>query len=212
MQNRIETERLILRPFEVSDAGAAFAWFGDPVVMRFTPTGPDKSFEDTEARLALFMEHQKAHGFSKWLVLNRASGVAIGDSGLLVLRDYGWIDLGFRLAQPYWGKGFATEVASVWVRAAFDEFGLGRLGAFAHPENRASIRVLETLGFIIEDVEWSSVWTQSCSRSTQSLPPQNRFVELTLSSDHADPNRFALAFWILQACLLCLLFRPERLR
>jgi [ribosomal protein S5]-alanine N-acetyltransferase len=150
MQNRIETERLILRPFEASDAEVAFEWFGDRVVMRFTPTGPDKSIEQTEARLRLFMEHQKAHGFSKWLILDRASGAAIGDSGLLVLKDYGWVDLGFRFAQPYWGKGLATEVASAWVRAAVDEFGLSRLGAFAHPENRASIRVLEKRGFKIE--------------------------------------------------------------
>ena len=150
MQNRIETERLILRPFEASDAGAAFGWFGDSVVMRFTPTGPDKSMEQTQARLTLFMEHQNAHGFSKWLISNRTSGIAIGDSGLLILEEYGWIDLGFRFAQPYWGKGLATEVASAWVRAAFDEIGLSRLGAFAHPENRASIRVLEKLGFKVE--------------------------------------------------------------
>jgi len=39
----IETSRLILRPFESSDAEVAFAWFGDPIVMRFTPTGPDTS-------------------------------------------------------------------------------------------------------------------------------------------------------------------------
>jgi [ribosomal protein S5]-alanine N-acetyltransferase len=150
MQDRIETERLILRPFEASDAEAAFGWFGNPVVMRFTPTGPDKTIAQTEARLRLFIEHQQTHGFSKWLILDRASGVAIGDSGLLVLKDYGWVDLGFRLAQLYWGKGLATEVASAWVRVAFVELGLTRLGAFAHPENRASTRVLEKLGFNVE--------------------------------------------------------------
>jgi len=72
MQDRIETERLILRPFEARDASVAFGWFGDPAVMRFTPTGPDKNIEETEARLTLFIEHQKAHRFSKWLILNRA--------------------------------------------------------------------------------------------------------------------------------------------
>ena len=147
MLARIETNRLILRPFELSDAEAAFGWFGDPVVMRFTPTGPLKSIEETNTRLAFFMDHQKAHGFSKWLVLDRSSGVAIGDSGLLVFQDYGWIDLGFRFAQQCWGKGLATEAASAWVRAAFDEFRLNRLGAFVHPENAASIRVLEKMGF-----------------------------------------------------------------
>jgi len=153
MRDRIETERLTLRPFEPTDAEAAFGWFGDPVVMRFTPTGPDKSIEDTKARLTLFMEHQKAHGFSKWLILDRASGIPIGDSGLLVFEDYGWVDLGFRFAQPFWGKGLATEVASAWVRAAFEKFRLTQLGAFVHPENVASIRVLEKVGFRSERQE-----------------------------------------------------------
>jgi len=150
MRARIETRRLILRPFEPTDVEAAFGWFGDPVVMRFTTTGPDKSIAETKARLAGFVEHQKAHGFSKWLVLERDSGTAIGDSGLLVLQDYGWVDLGFRFALAYWGKGLATEAASAWVRAAFDDFGLIRLGAFVHPENVASIRILEKVGFRAE--------------------------------------------------------------
>ena len=150
MQTRIETSRLILRPFEPADAQTAFQWFGDPVVMWFTPTGPDKSIEQTISRLAGYQNHQKTHGFSKWLSLERDSGIAIGDSGLYVLPEYGWVDLGFRFAQPWWGKGLATEVASAWVRAAFDEFHLGHLGAFVHPKNIASIRVLEKVGFHAE--------------------------------------------------------------
>jgi len=153
MLARIETNRLILRSFELSDAEAAFEWLGDPVVMRLTPTGPDGSIEKTQTRLAGFINHQKAHGFSKWLISDRDSGVAMGDSGLLVLQDYGWIDLGFRFAQQYWGKGFATEAASAWVRAAFDDFHPRRLGAFVHPENVASIRVLEKVGFRRERYE-----------------------------------------------------------
>lgn len=120
MQTKIETSRLVLRPFQPSDVRAAFTWFGDPVVMQFTVTGPDKSMEDTARRLAFFDKHQRAHGFSKWVLLSADSGIAIGDSGLLVLEDYGWIDLGFRLAQQYWDMRFATEAASAWVRMAFD--------------------------------------------------------------------------------------------
>src|SRR5260370_20004147 len=60
------------------------------------------------------------------------------------------MELGSRLAQPYWGQGFATEAALAWARAGFDEFHVDRLGAFVHPENVASIRVLEKLGFLAE--------------------------------------------------------------
>jgi [ribosomal protein S5]-alanine N-acetyltransferase len=146
----METSRLILRPFEPSDAEAAFAWFGDPIVMRFTPTGPDRSLDQTKARLTNYQEHQTTHGFSKWMILDRRLGCAIGDSGLLELREYGWIDLGFRLVQPYWGKGLATEAACAWVHAAFHDLHLDRLTAFVHPENYPSIRILGKLGFHFE--------------------------------------------------------------
>lgn len=150
MRTSIETSRLVLRPFLPSDVETAFTWFGDPVVMQFTVTGPDKSVEDTKRRLTYFDEHQRAHGFSKWIVLDARSGTPIGDSGLLVLQEYGWIDLGFRFLQRHWGKGLSTEAASAWVRVAFDELHIERLGAFAHPQNAASIRVLEKLGFYAE--------------------------------------------------------------
>src|SRR6266852_471535 len=150
VRTTIETSRLILRPFESGDVEAGFAWFGDPIVMRFTPTGPDTSIEQTKARLANYQEHQAEHGFSRWIVLDRHLDRPIGDSGLLALQEYGWIDLGFRLAQPYWGQGLATEAACAWVRTAFDDFHIDRLTAFVHPENVVSIRVLEKLGFHAE--------------------------------------------------------------
>ena len=153
VRSRIETGRLILRPFEEGDAEAAFTWFGDPEVMRFTTTGPDSSIEKMKARLAKYREHQVMHGFSKWIILDRATGSAIGDSGLIHLEEYGRIDLGYRFAKPYWGKGLATEAAAAWVRAAFDDFQIERLTAFVHPENVASIRVLEKVGFRSEGRE-----------------------------------------------------------
>jgi len=143
----METERLNLRPFEVRDAEAAFGWFGDPEVMRFTPSGPDASLDQTQTRLANYREHQIAHGFSKWLILDRRSQLPIGDSGLLLLEQYGWIDFGFRLARPYWGRGLATEAASAWLQTAFRDLHLKRLTAMVHPENVASIRVLAKLRF-----------------------------------------------------------------
>jgi [ribosomal protein S5]-alanine N-acetyltransferase len=147
MPTTIETARLSLRPFETGDVEAAFTWFGDPLVMRFTPTGPDTSLEQTKARLARYQKHQAEHGFSKWIVFDRHAGRPIGDSGLMALPEYGWIDLGYRFAQSCWGKGLATEAASAWIRAAFDDFHIDRLTAVVHPENVGSIRVLEKLRF-----------------------------------------------------------------
>jgi len=57
----LETSRLILRPFQPGDVEAAFGWFGDPIVMRFTPTGPDTCIDHTKARLANYQAHQSTH-------------------------------------------------------------------------------------------------------------------------------------------------------
>jgi [ribosomal protein S5]-alanine N-acetyltransferase len=153
VQNTIVTNRLLLRPFELSDVEAAFQWFSDPEVMRFTPSGPDESLDHTKTRLAKYQEHQLVHGFSKWIVVDRGASRPIGDAGLLVLQDYDWIDFGYRIAQPYWGNGLATEAGTGWVRAAFDQFHINRLTAFVHPENVASIRVLHKLGFEMDRPE-----------------------------------------------------------
>ncbi|HYN12097.1 MAG TPA: GNAT family N-acetyltransferase [Burkholderiales bacterium] len=147
MADLIETERLRLRPFRLDDAVAAYTWLGDPIVMRYTPTRPDSSVQKTRDRLAGYETHQLRHGFSKWLVVERASGQPVGDAGLLVLEGEGWIELGFRFERTFWGRGFATEVGAAWVSAAFGDLGLDELGAFVHPENTASLRVLEKLGF-----------------------------------------------------------------
>jgi RimJ/RimL family protein N-acetyltransferase len=147
MHDQIQTLRLRIEPFSSDDLAAAFAWFSDPEVMRFIPTGPDRSMEETKKRLTRYIEHQTLHGFSKWIIRERASGQAIGDAGLLVLEDLGKIDLGFRFARSYWGRGLATEAAAAWVRAAFVDFEQEHLTAFAHPENLASLRVLQKLHF-----------------------------------------------------------------
>ena len=173
MANLIETPRLLLRPFGRDDAAAAHAWFGDPVVMQYTPSGPDASVGVTRERLARYEAHQARHGFSKWLVFERSSGHAIGDAGLLVLEGdarperwrrggeddaagppgepaasrAAWLDLGFRFERRSWRKGYATEVGAAWISVAFGSLGLDRLNAFVHPENIPSMKVLERLGF-----------------------------------------------------------------
>jgi RimJ/RimL family protein N-acetyltransferase len=140
--------RLSLRPFTPADVEDAFGWFGDPDVMRFTPNGPDRTQDQTRERLKQYSGHQVRHGFSKWLIQEKSSGKPIGDSGLLIVDELGPLpDLGFRFAKPYWQQGFATEVATAWIRAAFEVLGLDRLTAFAHVDNLASLRVLEKVGF-----------------------------------------------------------------
>lgn len=147
MSDWIETERTFLRPFEETDAEAAFAWFSDPDVMQFIPGGPDATVGDTRRRIAAYRAHQDRHGFSKRLIIHRESGQAIGDAGLYHLPDGNRIELGFRIAKPHWGQGYAVEVGRAWL-AWFDmHLADEPLFADVHPDHLRSQRVLEKLGF-----------------------------------------------------------------
>lgn len=148
MSATIETPRMILRPFQAADAPVLYTWVSDPEVMRFMPTatGRDHSLEQTSARVARYMSYQERYGFSRWLIFDRESGEAIGDAGLLMMNGTDEIELGYRFAKPWWGQGRATEVAAAWLDYAFNTLNIPAIIAFAEPENRASIHVMEKLG------------------------------------------------------------------
>ena len=153
MTDWIETARTRLRPITEADAEVAFAWLGDPEIMRFIPRGPDATLDDTRARLANFRAHHERFGFSKRLIIHRETGQPMGDSGLLHLPDGKRVELGYRLLPQYWGAGYATEVGRAWI-AWWEAHRPGEeLFADVHPENGKSQRVLDRLGFEQSHVE-----------------------------------------------------------
>lgn len=139
------SERLLLRPFERSDAPAAHRLYSDELVMRWVGTGAVTRREQTEAMLSGYMEHQRRYGFSFWAVIERRAGELIGDAGLYTRGDR--VELGYTLGREHWGQGYGTEAARLCVTAAFDGLGIGEVEALVRPENPASAAVLEKLGF-----------------------------------------------------------------
>jgi len=143
----IETERIRMRPFEEADVDEAFAWFSDAHVMKYIPGGLDATLENARLRIARYRDHQARFGFSRRLMIDRETGRAIGDSGLFYLPDGERIELGFRLARPHWGAGYAFEAGLAWL-AWFDQQLKGEpLFADVHPDHVRSQKVLSKLGF-----------------------------------------------------------------
>jgi ribosomal-protein-alanine N-acetyltransferase len=141
---RLETERLLIRPLTVEDLEALHTVFSDPQVMRHVPGGARDS-DGTRARLQSLIDHQRENGFSKWAVVERESGAVIGDCGLQYLDGGPDIEIGFHIVRSRWGRGYATEAARaclIWARVERPE----RIVAIVDPANVASVRVLEKLG------------------------------------------------------------------
>jgi RimJ/RimL family protein N-acetyltransferase len=141
----LETRRLLLRPFGPGDAESIHPIYSDPIVMRYVATGPMTDFLVTQRLLEDYTAHQQRHGYSFWAVVERSSGLLIGDAGLY-RTPAGEVELGYTLGAAWWGRGYATEAASRWLSAAFYELGIDEVVALAEPANTASLHVLTKLG------------------------------------------------------------------
>ncbi len=143
-----ETERLIIRPLEISDAEHIFkAWTSDPRVTRFMTYPTHKSAEETRKWLKTVTEkaENKNHpAYDAGFVL-KDTGKLIGSGGAYYKPDFDRWTLGYNIAYDYWHKGYTAEA----MRAVMDYLigqGVKRFMAEHAVENPNSGRVMEKLG------------------------------------------------------------------
>jgi RimJ/RimL family protein N-acetyltransferase len=146
----IQTRRLHLRMFELTDLDALAKINSDPEVMRHTGDGNTVSREETEKRLHAYLEHWRQHGFGLRAAIHKSNHAFVGFCGLQFVADTQEIEVGFRFAKQYWGQGFATEATTAVLRHGFEVLGLECVIGLAHPANIASQRVLQKSGLKYE--------------------------------------------------------------
>ena len=140
----IQTARLRLRPFEDADEEAAFGFFGDPEVMRYSLNGVHTSRKQTEECILTNMHRQERTGYSIWAVIEHSSGDLIGMCGLAEFRHGSeGTDLAYHLRRDRWRKAYASEAGLGTVEHAFTALRIDRLFGLVEPANVASARVLE---------------------------------------------------------------------
>ncbi|MGB0390794.1 MAG: GNAT family N-acetyltransferase [Salibacteraceae bacterium] len=144
MKSIIETKRLFLREFKISDASFFYELNNDPVVMKYTGDVPFATVNEAHLFIKNYSHYQE-YGFGRWTVVLKDSLEPIGWCGLKYHKE-GFIDIGYRFAQKYWGKGYATEAAISCM-----EFGRALDGEIpiwgrVDKKNATSIKVLEKLG------------------------------------------------------------------
>jgi RimJ/RimL family protein N-acetyltransferase len=152
MQHHLETERLSLRPPQLSDLTFLCELNRDPVVMEFLPGLLSR--EDSERQLRGLLAHFEQLGFGIWLIELQGTNEPLGFAGLKKVDfDAAFVpavEVAWRLARLHWGRGYATEAARAAVRFGFERLGLAELVGFTVPGNRRSIAVLERLGMLRE--------------------------------------------------------------
>lgn len=148
----IETDRLRLRPHVADDLRASWAMWSDPQVYRYILPAPSNE-QQAWSRILAYAGHWVLADFGYWAVEERSSGVFVGEVGfadfkrdvtpsICGLPEMGWV---FRSAQH--GMGYATEGARAALAWADQLLPAARTVCLMHPDNAASIRVAEKVGY-----------------------------------------------------------------
>jgi RimJ/RimL family protein N-acetyltransferase len=150
MSIELRTQRLWLRPITAADRAALHTLWTEPEVRRFLwddrvvdLTTVDGVIERSAASFA-------AEAFGHFALREAGGAALIGTCGLYRAAPSAEPELLYSLAPSCWGRGLATEAARAVVADAFGRLGLSRLLARADVPNRASIAVMQRLGFEFE--------------------------------------------------------------
>lgn len=151
----VETPRLILRQFTEADAPLIHLLNSDPEVVKYIHEPLLKSDEQAKEIIIEIILPQYKNNLGRWAIHTKGNHEFIGWCGLKYLKETGEIDLGYRLHQLAWGKGYATEAAKHTLDHGFKQLHLKDIYGKAHAENIGSINVLQKIGmqFIKDEVE-----------------------------------------------------------
>jgi ribosomal-protein-alanine N-acetyltransferase len=143
----LETRRLILRPFELSDALRVQLLAGDRAVAATTKNIPHP-YEDgmAEKWIGSHQEHVEKDRLVTFAIVLKDGGELIGAIGLTLNLAQERAELGYWIGKPYWGCGYCTEAGHAVLGYAFDTLCLHRVHAHHLSHNPASGRVMQKLG------------------------------------------------------------------
>jgi len=147
LEEVLRTERLILRRWRAADRELFAMMNADPKVMEYFPAVLSRAESNT---LVDWVErHFAERGFGPSAAELKDSGEFIGFIGLSVPRFEAaftpCVEIGWRLAAEYWGRGLATEGARAVVEHAFSELALKEIVSFTTVGNSRSRHVMEKL-------------------------------------------------------------------
>jgi RimJ/RimL family protein N-acetyltransferase len=142
-----ETERLVLHPTTVEDAGFILELLNTPKWLVYIGDRNVHTEEDAKQYIKNKISPQlEKLGFSNYTLIRKADGVKIGSCGLYDREGLEGIDIGFALLPAFEGLGYGFESASKVLEIGKNEFNIDRFSAITTQNNLASQRLIEKLG------------------------------------------------------------------
>lgn len=147
----LETERCLIRETSPEDVDAFYEIYQDPSITEFT----EGLYPEKEQERAYIREYTKKvyafYEFGVWTVLEKSSGSIIGRAGFSYREGYDEPELGFIIGVPWQRRGYAGEVCRAILEYGWNTLQFERVQALVEPENEASLRLCEKLGFRVTE-------------------------------------------------------------
>ena len=142
----LETKRLILRPWEESDAGELYRYASDPRIGLSAGFPPHTSVEDSRRVIREVLSEPETYA-----VILRDTGLPVGSAGIMKARcpqaRENELEIGYWIGVPYWGRGLIPEAVRRLQRRCFLELGCAGIWCGYYEGNEKSRRVQEKCGF-----------------------------------------------------------------
>lgn len=144
-----ETDRLRIRNWRDDDLDLMHIINSDRDVMAFFPFRRDR--QQCVELLQVLQKRIAETGYGFFALELKETGEPIGFAGLAMagiepILPEGTVEIGWRLATPHWGKGYATESAQALLKVGFNERGLREIVSFAVYNNHRSMAVMQRIG------------------------------------------------------------------
>jgi [ribosomal protein S5]-alanine N-acetyltransferase len=146
----IETERLVIRPWQPDDRPAFTAVMAHPEVTQYVHGGQPYTEAEVDEWFARQARQIAEHGMCMGALVEKATGRLAGLSGTQPLGTTGDLEIGWILAREAWGRGYATEAGAAAMRHVLETLNRPRVVAIIDPGNEPSKRVAARLGMTYE--------------------------------------------------------------
>lgn len=144
----VEGKIFKLRPYKLRDSQGLFSLLTNQDVLRYFSTPKLESIEEAQSLIQDYLEGVKKGNSLRWAIADKETDEFIGMMGF---RKFQWEnyrgEVGYGLFPEYWGKGLIKEALGLAIQFAFSELNLHSIEAQVDPNNIASAKVLEKLGF-----------------------------------------------------------------
>ena len=155
----LETERLCLRPLTGNDLEFIYRHFSDPDINRYLlDDEPVTTREQAQAIIDFYLSPPDKP-YNRWVITCKPDAHPIGTCGYHKWQKrHHLAEIGYDLGKVSWRQGYMTEALRAALQFGFETMDLNRVEALVYPENEASIRLLERLGFQKEGLLRQSIY------------------------------------------------------